>query len=74
MKDSTSPQDPQSAKAEHGARSEVVRDDGEGRQPYENQERAPESGAIAAHEVAQGDRGEASGRNLEQLEQVRRKP
>lgn len=73
MNDSTSPQDPQRAKAEHGARSEVARDDGEGRQPYENQEGAPESGTMAADEVAQGDRGEASGRNLEQLEQVRRK-
>ena len=74
MNDSTSPKDPQRVRAEHGARSEVSRDDGQGRQPYENQEGAPESGTGAAREVAQGDRGETSGRNLEQLEQVNRKP
>lgn len=74
MNDSTSREDPQPAKAEHGVRSEVARDDGQGRQPYENREGAPESGTMATHEVAQGDRGEASGRNLEQLEQVKRKP
>ena len=74
MNDSTTPQDPQRAAAEHGARSEVARDDGLGRQPYVNKEGAPQSGTMAAHEVADGDRGEASGRNLEQLEQVKRKP
>lgn len=74
MNDSTSGRDAERAKAEHGARSEVNWDGGHGRQPYENQEDAPPSGPATAHEAAEGDRGVASGRNLEQLEQVKRKP
>lgn len=78
MNDSTRSQDPgeekQRAKAEHGARSEVTWDGGQGRQPYENQEGAADSGPMAAHESAEGDRGAASGRNLEQLDQIKRKP
>ena len=74
MNDSTSGTDARRAKAEHGARSEVNWDGGQGRQPYDNQEHAPEGGPAAAHETAEGDRGAASGRNLEQLEQVKRKP
>lgn len=74
MNESTSGKDAEGAKAEHGARSEVNWEAGQGRQPYENQEGAPESGPAAAHEAVAGDRGAASGRNLEQLEQVKRKP
>lgn len=74
MNDSTSGKDAERAKAQHGARSEVNWDGGQGRQPYENQDGAAPGGPAAAHETAQGDRGEASGRNLEQLEQVKRKP
>lgn len=74
MNDSTSGQGAERAKAEHGARSEVNWDEGEGRQPYENQEDARQDAPAAAHEAAEGDRGAASGRNLEQLEQVKRKP
>ena len=58
-------------KAEHGARSDVNWDDGKGREPYENQD---QTAAHGAEEVPDGNRGPASGRNLEQLEAVRRKP
>lgn len=64
---------PNTGKAEHGTPSEVSWNDGAGRQPYANQgpEEAPEPGV---GEVSEGDRGELSGRNLEQLEQVKKKP
>jgi len=61
-------------KAEHGAPSEVSWDGGQGRQPYGNQEDGAVHGPLAGHEVADGDRGELSGRNLDQLEQVRKMP
>ncbi len=65
---------PESGKAEHGAPSEVTWDGGAGRQPYSNQdsEEAEEPGAGGV--FSEGDRSELSGRNLEQLEQVKRKP
>ena len=62
-------------KAEHGARSEVTWDGGAGRQPYAN--RGPREAAepnANDDEVSEGDRGEVSGRNLEQLDEVRKKP
>lgn len=74
MNDGISGKDAKPAKAEHGATSEVSWDGGQGRQPYENQEDARQSGPAPAHEAAEGDRGAASGRNLEQFEQVKRKP
>jgi hypothetical protein len=60
-------------KAEHGTPSEVTWDHGKGRQPYSNQgpEEAAEPGLP---EIPEGDRGEASGRNAEQLDQVRKMP
>jgi hypothetical protein len=61
-------------KADHGARSEVTWGTGAGRQPYENQELDEGHGPATAGEVSEGDRGELSGRNLEQLDQVKRKP
>jgi hypothetical protein len=64
---------PKAGKAEHGTPSEVSWDDGAGRQPYANQgpeEAEPTFGG----EAQEGDRGEWSGRNLEQLEQVKSKP
>jgi len=61
-----------SVKAAHGYRNEVSWDGGNGRQPYGNRER--ENLPAAAHEEPGGDRGERSGRALEQLEQARRKP
>jgi hypothetical protein len=64
---------PRTPKAEHGYPSEVSWDDGAGRQPYANQgpeEARPTTGG----EAREGDRGELSGRNLEQLEKVRKIP
>lgn len=60
-------------KAEHGTPTEVSWDDGAGHQPYANQG-PEEAGPNPASEVSEGDRGELSGRNLEQLEQVKKKP
>lgn len=74
MNDGIPDKDAERAKAEHGATSEVNWDGGQGRQPYENQDEGRQGGSAAAHEAAEGDRGAASGRNLEQLEQVKRKP
>lgn len=65
---------PESGKARHGTPSEVSWDGGAGRQPYANQgeEEAEETGG--GDEFPGGDRGELSGRNLEQLDEVRKKP
>lgn len=44
-------------------------------QPYEN--RGPENesaGPQGGHEFSEGDRGDLSGRNLDQLEQVKTRP
>lgn len=57
----------------HGARTEVNWDGGRGAQPYANQGSEEQEPATAG-EVEGGDRGDASGRNLDQLEQVKRKP
>jgi hypothetical protein len=60
--------------ARHGPRSEVTWEGGSGRQPYANQ--GPQEAAEPSSpddEVPEGNRGERSGRNLEQLEQARRK-
>lgn len=64
---------PQAGRAEHGTPSEVSWDDGAGHQPYANQG-PEEAGQPGVGEVEEGDRGEFSGHNLEQLEQVRGKP
>jgi hypothetical protein len=74
MSDPNSDKDGEAPKAEHGARSEVNWDDGQGSEPYANQgseETVPPHGD---DEFSEGDRGAASGRNLEQLEAVKRKP
>jgi len=63
-------------RAEHGAQSEVTWDDGKGgkgRQPYSNQGEV-EQPSEAAPETEAGNRGNASGRNLDQLEQVKGRP
>ena len=59
-------------KAEHGPQSEVTWNDGKGRQPYANQE--AEVPPAALPEAEGGTAGEAAGRNLEQLEQVKGTP
>lgn len=64
---------PETGKAEHGAPSEVRWNSGEGRQPYANQG-ATEAEQTGGGEFSEGDRGELSGRNQEQLEQVRKLP
>lgn len=58
----------------HGTPSEVSWNKGAGRQPYANQgpEEAEQTGG--GDEFPGGDRGELSGRNLEQQDAVRRKP
>lgn len=58
--------------ARHGGRTEVNWDGGRGGQPYANRD-AP-IGPASAQETEGGNRGAASGRNLEQLEQLRRIP
>jgi hypothetical protein len=61
-------------RAAHGTPSELSWDGGAGRQPYANQgaEEAEQPGG--GDEFAAGDRGELSGRNLEQQDAVRKKP
>lgn len=61
--------------ARHGPRTEVNWEGGSGRQPYANQgpEEAAEPNA-ADDEVPEGNRGARSGRNMEQLDEARRKP
>jgi hypothetical protein len=57
----------------HGPKTEVTWGGGQGRQPYANQGEE-EQGPGTAKEPEAGDRGERSGNNLEQLEEVKRKP
>ena len=74
MKERSAGTDLGRTKARHGARSEVNWEGGSGRQPYSNQssdEATPPSGGA---EFPEGDRGDLSGRNLDQLEQAKRKP
>ena len=66
--------DKSATEARHGAPSEVTWKDGAGRQPYTNQETPEDEEPAAAGEFSEGDRGELSGRNLEQLERVKKKP
>jgi hypothetical protein len=63
----------QQPRAEHGPQSEVTWDDGKGRQPYANQG-AEEESSGSLPDIEGGDRGNASGRNLDQLEQVKERP
>jgi hypothetical protein len=75
MNASTPGKDPEAGQAKHGPRSEVTWEGGSGRQPYANQgeEEAAEPNA-PDDEVAEGNRGELSGRNFEQLAEAKRKP
>jgi hypothetical protein len=74
MSDTTPVGQPPAPKAEHGARSEVNWDDGQGSEPYANQDAEEAAASHAGEEVSEGDRGAASGRNLDQLEAVKGKP
>lgn len=60
--------------ARHGYRNEVSWGTGDGRQPYSNQGSEETPSPAAGAEEVEGNRGERSGRNLDQLEQVKRKP
>ena len=59
--------------ARHGYRNEVSWDNGKGRQPYTNQG-DEEQGPATAREAEGGTRGDVSGRTIEQLEALKRKP
>ena len=71
------PRDPGEAagdgKAQHGYRNEVSWDGGKGFQPYTNQGEVEQRPATA-REYEAGDRGDVSGRTLDQMEQLKRKP
>lgn len=73
MKPHTPGKDPAAGQARHGPRSEVNWEGGSGRQPYANQG-AEETSESAHRDVPDGNRGDESGRNLEQLEKVRGTP
>jgi hypothetical protein len=62
----------ENGQASHGYRNEVSWDGGQGRQPYTNQG-TEEQGPASAREYEAGDAGEIAGRNVQQLEQVKRK-
>lgn len=51
-----------------------LRDDVNDDQPYANRGQEDQSTEPGAGEFSEGDRGELSGRNLEQLDQAKRKP
>lgn len=59
-------------RAAHGYQSEVSWDDGKGGQPYANRDEA--LGPATFDETEAGNRGEASGRTLEELEEMKQKP
>lgn len=59
-------------KAAHGSSTEVTWDGGTGRQPYTNQG-TQEQGPDAMPEAEGGNAGEIARRNLEQMEDVKRK-
>ncbi|MEJ7929291.1 hypothetical protein WG922_04820 [Ramlibacter sp. AN1015] len=73
MQDDSDPKRRPPDKAEHGYRNEVSWDGGAGRQPYENQDEDNKN-IPGSPEYAEGDRGARSGENLDQLEEVKRKP
>jgi hypothetical protein len=54
--------------------SERPRDDVNDDQPYANRGTEDQSTEPGARETSEGDRGETSGRNLDQLEQAKTRP
>lgn len=71
---SDSPQDSSKPKAEHGSPTEVTWDGGKGRQPYQNQGAKEEGPPSGGDEFEAGDRGDLSGRNLDQMDQAKGTP
>ena len=75
MADSINPgKGPEAGQARHGPRTEVNWEGGSGRQPYGNQGHEEAAEPNGGDDVAEGNRGERSGRNLDQLEEARRVP
>jgi hypothetical protein len=66
--------DQEALRARHGARSEVNWEGGSGRHPYSNRGTEESESPADTTDFAEGDRGELSGRNLQQLEKAKRKP
>ncbi len=64
---------PEAGQAKHGPRNEVTWEGGSGRQPYANQGEQ-ETTESDNREVAEGNRGDESGRNSEQLDKARGTP
>ena len=75
MKQRNEGKEGEAGQAKHGARSEITWEGGSGRQPYSNRgkEEAAEPNA-PDDEVAEGNRGDRSGRNVDQLDEAKRKP
>jgi hypothetical protein len=73
MNGSTSGKDTPTGAARHGPRSEVTWEGGSGRQPYSNRG-SEEAAEPNPGEEPEGNRGERSGRNIDQLEQAKQKP
>ncbi len=65
---------PAEPRAEHGTPTELSWTTGEGRQPYANQGDAEKGEPSRGDEFIEGDRGELSGRNQEQLDEVKKTP
>ena len=68
------PKDRPAGRAGHGYSNEVKWDGGQGRQPYSNQGSEESEQPNLELEDPEGNRGAASGTNLDQLEQVKKKP
>lgn len=68
------PADRPPGSAGHGYKNEVSWEGGRGRQPYSNQGTEESEQPNLEIEYPQGNRGEASGTSLDQLEQVKGKP
>lgn len=67
-------EDGKAGQARQGPRTEVNWEGGSSRQPYSNQGEVEGGEPNGGDQFAEGDRGKLSGRNLEQLEQARKKP
>jgi hypothetical protein len=74
MSDPFRGEDGKAGKARHGPRTEVNWEGGSSRQPYTNQGEVEGGEPNGGDEFAGGDRGELSGRNLDQLEKAKQKP
>ena len=67
-------EDGKAGQARHGTRNEVNWEGGSSRQPYTNQGEVEGGEPNGGDEFAGGDRGDLSGRNLDQLDKAKQKP